>query len=90
MARMQVYLPDDLYELVKARGLPASELLQKAVRAELRRLELLAETDRYVADLVAEVGPPTAAQRMRAAALARRLERRENRCAATNAGRPNH
>ena len=32
---MQVYLPDDLYELVKARGLPASELLQKAVRAEL-------------------------------------------------------
>ena len=44
---MQVYLPDDLYKLVKARSLPASELLQKAVRAELRRLELLAETDRY-------------------------------------------
>ena len=31
---MQLYLPDDLYEMVKARGLPASELLQKAVRAE--------------------------------------------------------
>jgi post-segregation antitoxin (ccd killing protein) len=77
MARMQVYLPDDLYKLVKARGLPASELLQKAVRAELRRLELLAETDRYIADLVAEIGPPTAAQRKRAAAaLARRLDRR--------------
>ena len=55
---MQVYLPDDLYQQVKARGLPASELLQKAVRAELRRLDLLAATDRYVADLVAEVGPP--------------------------------
>ena len=27
---MQLYLPDDLYELVKARGLPASELLKKA------------------------------------------------------------
>lgn len=67
---MQVYLPDDLYKLVKARGLPASELLQKAVRAELRRLELLDETDRYVADLVAEVGPPTAAQRARASATA--------------------
>ncbi|MBI4864825.1 MAG: hypothetical protein HY815_31895 [Candidatus Riflebacteria bacterium] len=76
MARMQVYLPDDLYAAVKARGLPASELLQKAVRAELRRLDLLAETDRYVADLVAETGPPTATERSRAGALARRLARR--------------
>jgi post-segregation antitoxin (ccd killing protein) len=76
---MQVYLPDDLYEQVKARGLPASELLQKAVRAELRRLDLLTETDRYVADLVAEVGPPTAAQRTHAATVARRLSRRPAR-----------
>jgi hypothetical protein len=79
MARMQVYLPDSLFEQVKARGLPASELLQKAVRAELRRLDLLAETDRYVADLVAEVGPPTTAQRTRAAAVAQRLARRPTR-----------
>lgn len=79
MARMQVYLPDDLYEQVKARGLPASELLQKAVRAELRRLELLTETDRYVEDLIAEVGPPAAAQRTRATAVARRLARESTR-----------
>jgi post-segregation antitoxin (ccd killing protein) len=79
MARMQVYLPDELYEQVKTQGLPASELLQKAVRAELRRRDLLAETDRYVADLVAEVGPPSAAQRTRAAAVARRLARRPTR-----------
>ena len=79
MARMQVYLPDGLFEQVKARGLPASELLQKAVRAELRRLDLLAETDRYVADLVAEIGSPTAVQRTRAAAVARRLARRPAR-----------
>ncbi len=76
MARMQVYLPDEMYEQVKARGLLASELLQKAVRAELRRLELLAETDRYVADLIAEVGPPTAAEHTSAAAVAERLARR--------------
>ena len=76
---MQVYLPDDLYEQVKARDLPASELLQKAVRAELARLVLLAETDRYVEELVAEVGPPTAAQRTRAAAIAQRLARRPAR-----------
>ncbi|HBL27761.1 MAG TPA: hypothetical protein DD490_13065 [Acidobacteria bacterium] len=76
MARMQVYLPDDLYQLVKARGLPASELLQRAVRTELRRMELLSETDRYVADLVAEVGSPDADQSARAAAVAQRLARR--------------
>ncbi len=73
---MQVYLPDDLYQLVKARGLPASELLQRAVRTELRRMELLSETDRYVADLVAEVGSPDADQSARAAAVAQRLARR--------------
>jgi post-segregation antitoxin (ccd killing protein) len=76
---MQVYLPDDLYKQVKARGLPASELLQKAVRAELRRQELLTETDRYIEDLVAEVGTPTAAQRTRATAVARRLAQRSTR-----------
>lgn len=76
---MQVYLPDDLYKLVKERGLPASELLQKAVSAELRRRELLEETDRYVADLIAEVGPPTAEQRTHATAIARRLARRPAR-----------
>jgi hypothetical protein len=79
MARMQVYLPDDLYEQVKERGLPASELLQKAVRAEIRRLDLLAETDRYLRDLVAEVGAPAAGQRARATAVARRLARRPTR-----------
>ena len=73
---MQVYLPETIYEQVKARGLPVSELLQKALRAELRRLDLLAETDRYLADLVAEVGPPTVPERARAGALARRLARR--------------
>jgi len=34
MPRMQVYLPNELYKAVKERHLPASELLQEAVRAE--------------------------------------------------------
>lgn len=79
MPRMQLYLPDDLYDLVKARGLPASELLQRAVRAEVRRLDLLAETDQYVARLIAEVGPPSAQDRRQAVSVARRLERRPTR-----------
>ena len=73
MPRMQVYLPDDLYQQVKQRGLPASELLQEAVRAELRRQELLEETDTYLAELVAEVGEPSPRQMARAEAVARRI-----------------
>ena len=34
---MQVYLPDALYRAVKERDLPASELLQEAVEAEIER-----------------------------------------------------
>jgi len=79
MPRMQVYLPDDLYEKLKARGLPASELLQKAVRAELHRQDLLAATDQYLASLVAQVGKPTKVDRDRASALAGRISRRSTR-----------
>ncbi len=73
---MQVYLPDDLYAQVKARGLPASELLQHAVRAELRRQDLLAETDAYLAELIADVGEPSAQDRAEAAAIAHRIASR--------------
>jgi hypothetical protein len=54
MPRMQVYLPNDLYEQVKSRRLSASELLQKAVRAEVRRQDVQAEADTYLAKLIAE------------------------------------
>lgn len=73
---MQVYLPDDLYAQVKARGLPASELLQHAVRAELRRQDLSAETDAYLAELIADVGEPSAQDRAEATAIAHRIASR--------------
>jgi hypothetical protein len=72
---MQVYLPDDLYKALKARRLPASELLQNAVRAELRRLHLLAEGERYLSELVSQVGEPSPAERARARAVAGRIAR---------------
>jgi post-segregation antitoxin (ccd killing protein) len=75
MPRMQVYLPEDLYRAVKDRGLPASELLQLAVQAELRRQELLEATDRYLEDLVSEVGAPNADAMAKADALSRRVRR---------------
>jgi post-segregation antitoxin (ccd killing protein) len=76
MPRMQVYLPDELYKAVKERQLPASELLQEAVEAELRRQRLNEEAERYVAELVAEVGEPSVRERARAAAIARRSRER--------------
>lgn len=73
---MQVYLPDDLYEQVKSRQLPASELLQEAIRAEVRRQDLLGETDAYLTELLAEVGQPSPEERARAEAIARRIASR--------------
>lgn len=69
-----MYLPDDLYDELKARGLPASELLQEAVRAELRRQALIDETDSYLTELIDEVGEPTPDEVARAEAIARRLQ----------------
>jgi hypothetical protein len=76
---MQVYLPADLYEVVKARQLSASELLQEAVRGEVRRQELESASQRYIAELTAEVGEPTARERVRAVAVAKRIAGRVGR-----------
>jgi hypothetical protein len=73
---MQVYLPETLYREVKERGLPASELLQEAVVAEVRRQELEARADEFVADLLVEVGEPSEAELARADAIARRIQER--------------
>ena len=75
MPRMQVYLPDELYRVVKEHDLPASELLQSAVRDELRRQQLREEADRYIAELIDEVGEPSAKAIARAEALSRRIRR---------------
>lgn len=79
MPRVQVYLPADLYKVLKARRLPASELLQQAVRDEVRREALLAATDRYLDALVDRVGTPTAREQERAAAVVARAGTRAKR-----------
>ena len=73
---MQVYLPDDLYKAVKELELPASELLQEAVQAEVRRQRLNGVAESYVADLLAEVGEPSSRERARAKAVASRIRDR--------------
>ena len=73
---MQVYLPDELYRAVKERGLPASELLQEAVHAELQRQLLVEAADAYIAELADEVGEPSADEVARAGAVSRRIAER--------------
>ncbi len=76
MPRVQVYLPDALYAELKSRDLPASELLQVAVRAEIERRDAIDATDEYLADLESEVGPPSERDRARARAIVRRVQDR--------------
>jgi len=76
MPRLQVYLPDDLHDELKKRGLPASELLQIALRAELERQDALDDTSRYLDELVADVGEPSTRQQSQADAIARRIRDR--------------
>ena len=76
MPRVQVYLPDDLYDQLKGRGLPASELLQVALRAELERLDALDAMSEYLDELATEVGEPSTRQRTQADAIARRIRAR--------------
>lgn len=76
MPRVQVYLPDDLYEALKSRGLPASELLQQALRAELERRDALDAVDEYLSDLGDEVGEPSGRQLSRAEVIAQRIRSR--------------
>lgn len=77
MPRLHVYLPDDLYQIVKERQLPASRLLQEAVRAERHRQAVLEETDRYIAEIIQEVGEPSAEDWAQAEALVRRIRGEE-------------
>ena len=59
MPRIQLYLPDDLYQQVKEFDLPASKLFQNAVREELDRRDKVAALEVYLDELRAEVGEPS-------------------------------
>jgi metal-responsive CopG/Arc/MetJ family transcriptional regulator len=76
MPRVQVYLPDDLYNELKARGLGASELLQTALRAELERQRALEASDQCVEELLSEVGEPTPEEAARADVIVRKIRDR--------------
>ncbi len=66
-------MPDDLYVEARQAGLNVSQLTQRAVAAELTRLARVAEIDAYLAELEAEFGPTTDAERADAEAWADRV-----------------
>ena len=66
MARVNITMPDDLYQRARQAGLNVSQLAQRAVAEELDRLARIAELDVYLAQLEAELGPTTDAERVEA------------------------
>jgi DNA-binding transcriptional regulator YiaG len=73
MPRMNVYLPDDLYQMVKREHLSASDILQEALRAQAAVQERLAALDEYIADLQAELGPASEEDIRQAEELTQRI-----------------
>lgn len=74
MARMTVYLPEELHTQVKAQKLPVSEILQDALRRELVRRQKVEALDEYLAELAEEVGEPTAEDRAEAERVVAEIE----------------
>ena len=72
---MQVYLPEELYVAVKEYNMPASKLLQDAVRTDLRRRELIEGARGYLAELIDEAGEPSAEELAAAEALSSVIRR---------------
>jgi hypothetical protein len=73
MPRVQVYLPDDLYALLKERGMSASQLLQDAIREEERKRELCAALDDYLAEMDELYGPASPEEQAEAKEWAARV-----------------
>lgn len=70
MARVNITMPDDLYGEARQAGLNVSQLAQRAVAEELRRLARIAELDAYLAELEEHLGPTSDRERAEASTWA--------------------
>lgn len=77
MPKVRVPLPKQLYAEAKARKLPVSELLEKVVRKEVQRQDLIALAKADVAELFDEIGEPDPETVAWAKHVARQLARRD-------------
>jgi post-segregation antitoxin (ccd killing protein) len=79
MARVNITMPDELHDQAKRAGMNISQVTQNAIAAELDRLAKIAELDAYLAELDAEFGPVSEAERAEAEAWADRVLARSSR-----------
>jgi Arc/MetJ-type ribon-helix-helix transcriptional regulator len=79
MAKISVYLPDDLEEIMREEGLSPSELLQDAVRHHLDEVHRQELIDEWLAEAAALTGPPTEADQVWAEEVLAPLRKREAR-----------
>lgn len=86
MPRIQIYVPAEMYVELKKRDLPASQIFQEAVGAELARLKAIESLDEYLAELDEELGPPGPEEIAYAEALMARLRGHDD--LADGAGQP--
>jgi post-segregation antitoxin (ccd killing protein) len=79
MARVNITVPDDIYDQAKGAGLNVSQLAQRAIASEVARLAKIAELDAYLAELDKEFGPISEVERAKAEAWADKAFGRPNR-----------
>lgn len=75
MPRLQVYLPQFMYEAVKTNDWSPSEILQEGVAARMEVDEKRAGLAAYLDDLAAEIGEPSAEECARAKEFVDRISR---------------
>ncbi len=75
--RLEVEVPDEVYEGYRSGDASAADQLRGVVRAELRRRIAVDETDAYLRTLSWEVGVPSVAEVSRAKTIALRIQARQ-------------
>ena len=73
MARVNITVPDEVASRARAAGLNVSRIATAALADELDRLDKTAALDAYLAELEAELGPPSEAELADAAAWTDRV-----------------
>lgn len=73
MAEVHISVPDEVVARARAAGLDVSRLASAALLEELDRLATIAEVDRYLAELDAELGPVPEHERVEAEAWVDRV-----------------
>lgn len=74
MARVNITVPDDVVARARVAGLNVSRLATAALLDELDRLAKIEALDAYLAELEAELGPPSAQELEDASTWAERLD----------------